>query len=274
MKHLQLRQRRAFGDCVLYWASTGTFGALSVWSIQAYVRSSEVAFILVACAFGVATVASILNFFVASVSMVRIIRVEFAAVDNFGAALAPAAHTVRLALLSMAASLIFWSVITTRLHLGTSRSIAGVLIGSGGVALRSWSILFRSQAAGGLITCGPYRFVRHPRYVGTMLIYVGACLIVATPASIVGATLVVAAHVLTAAEEDRRLAAAHGERAVSYRKRVGGFFPRRFLIPATADDRVNWTRVFANKNALQHVLTGWLIWIGFVLILLALNATP
>jgi protein-S-isoprenylcysteine O-methyltransferase Ste14 len=71
---------------------------------------------------------------------------------------------------------------------------------------------------------GPYRWIRHPLYSGTILA------LWAAPRMSVGrallATLFTLYILVGSRLEERDLLAAHGERFADYRRRVGAFFPR------------------------------------------------
>lgn len=59
-------------------------------------------------------------------------------------------------------------------HTNPIHLVSTVLIGGGFVLIaEAWSYLHRAQRAGGVATRGPYRYVRHPQYLGFIAIMVG-----------------------------------------------------------------------------------------------------
>lgn len=59
-------------------------------------------------------------------------------------------------------------------HANPIHLVGTVLIGAGFVLIAdAWSHLHRAQRSGGVATTGPYRYVRHPQYLGFIAIMVG-----------------------------------------------------------------------------------------------------
>jgi protein-S-isoprenylcysteine O-methyltransferase Ste14 len=112
----------------------------------------------------------------------------------------------------------------------------GVILGASGFALRLWSLLLLRerftrtlliQSEHQIERSGPYRFIRHPGYLGSLLCLNGIGL-----AS--GSTLVVVASILATGAaywyrihvEDAMLIRAFGEAYESYRRSTGALIPR------------------------------------------------
>lgn len=117
-----------------------------------------------------------------------------------------------------------------RLAFGT-----GLLVLTAGVALRLWGagylhgpvIWSRDALAEALIADGPFRFVRHPLYVGNFLLFASLGVLVA-PLAWLG--LLIGAGValeLCAAHEERLLAEKFGPAYDRYCRQVPRWFPRR-----------------------------------------------
>jgi protein-S-isoprenylcysteine O-methyltransferase Ste14 len=112
------------------------------------------------------------------------------------------------------------------------RSVGGFLILLGG-ALMCWARLafaswrFRAQIDLGhrLATGGPFRFVRHPIYLGMDLLGIGTCLWIPTPLVWLGAVLMVVVGDLRARAEELLLERAFGDRYIAYRIRTRRFIP-------------------------------------------------
>lgn len=115
---------------------------------------------------------------------------------------------------------------------------AGALLGAAGLFFYLWgrfalgdmynvssSLGSELYASHRLVTSGPYRFVRHPMYLGIFIGALGALLVYRTWTTV----FVIAAlpgAVLKARREDRLLAAEFGKAYDAYRRRTPGFVPR------------------------------------------------
>ncbi|HEY4159180.1 MAG TPA: isoprenylcysteine carboxylmethyltransferase family protein [Polyangiaceae bacterium] len=99
-------------------------------------------------------------------------------------------------------------------------------------ALRSlgaaWSIqLDRADAAGPIVRAGPYRFIRHPIYLGAMLETVCVALLFQSVWALLAALcLFCPAELARARFEERYLRARFGSAYAEYARDVGGFVPR------------------------------------------------
>jgi protein-S-isoprenylcysteine O-methyltransferase len=112
----------------------------------------------------------------------------------------------------------------------------GVVAGLLGLALRMWAVLrLRERYTRTLLVHdehaiergGPYRLVRHPGYLGSLLVLNGIALASGNaPVFIASLVATVAAYVYRVRVEDRMLVAAFGEPYERYRREVGGLLPR------------------------------------------------
>ena len=111
----------------------------------------------------------------------------------------------------------------------------GVAIGACGVALRLWAVLtlrerytrtLLVQEVHSIERGGPYRFVRHPGYLGSLMTLGGIALasgnIVTLLASLVA---LLAAYAYRIKVEDEMLVAALGDSYATYRRDVGALLP-------------------------------------------------
>lgn len=80
--------------------------------------------------------------------------------------------------------------------------------------------------ARGLVRRGPYRFVRHPVYLGEMAAFAGLTLAAPAPRNLALLAVLVWAQIVRAGFEERALSAAFPEYA-SYMKTTGRLFPAR-----------------------------------------------
>jgi protein-S-isoprenylcysteine O-methyltransferase Ste14 len=112
---------------------------------------------------------------------------------------------------------------------------AGIALVLVGIALREWSILVlgryfsvvvRIESDHHLITAGPYRWLRHPSYTGTLITIAGFGLALGSVIGVVLAVvLCLAAYSYRAQVEERALLAAFGEEYSAYVGRTWRFFP-------------------------------------------------
>jgi protein-S-isoprenylcysteine O-methyltransferase Ste14 len=77
-----------------------------------------------------------------------------------------------------------------------------------------------------LIRTGPYARMRHPIYTGLALAMFGTALVVGEWRALVGAFLVLIAHVLKARKEESWLTERFGEAYENYRRQTGFLLPR------------------------------------------------
>ena len=90
----------------------------------------------------------------------------------------------------------------------------------------AWSLVPMAVQGTGLVTTGPYRFVRHPIYVGLSMLAMGAALAFSSwPAIVIVFCAIVPTFVWRAYAEERLLADTVGERYAVYRKQTKMVIP-------------------------------------------------
>ena len=112
-------------------------------------------------------------------------------------------------------------------HLSPFHLASYVFIGGGFWAIAAaWPVLLRAAKAGGLATTGPYARVRHPQYVGFLAIMVGFLLQWPTIPTIVMFPVLVYIYRRLSIQEERGVAAEHGQAWNDYVRRTPRFIPR------------------------------------------------
>ena len=106
--------------------------------------------------------------------------------------------------------------------------IASNLFVLGGFALlaAAWRVLFAAQQAGKLATTGPYRTVRHPQYLGFIVIMFGFLLQWPTLVTLVMFPILVVTYARLARREERDVRASFGAAWDAYAAETPRFIPR------------------------------------------------
>lgn len=115
---------------------------------------------------------------------------------------------------------------------------AGVALAAFGLALRAWGMrtlggaysrALRTTSDQGLVTTGPYRWVRHPGYLGSIAVWVGAALAFHSwLAALLVAMVMAGAYGWRISAEERMLADRFGEEYRAYRVRTARLIPGIF----------------------------------------------
>jgi len=111
--------------------------------------------------------------------------------------------------------------------------ILGLVLTSLGYFLFIWSVIVRGRYATSwempehqkLVTRGPYRYVRHPSYLGYFLMFVGLFLLWPSVFTLFPIFAVPGYYQITF-EEERLLVLRFGEEYVNYQNRTGRFVPK------------------------------------------------
>lgn len=118
-------------------------------------------------------------------------------------------------------------------HLSPLHLLSDVFIGGGFIVLSSaWSVLYRAQRAGQIATTGLYTYVRHPQYVGFILIMIGFLIQWPTLITLIMFPILVTMYVRLARREEREALAQFGAAYASYAASTPAYFPRLPRSPA------------------------------------------
>ena len=88
-------------------------------------------------------------------------------------------------------------------------------------------MLYKAQRAHQLATAGLYAYLRHPQYVGFIVIMLGFLIQWPTIITLVMFPILVFMYVRLARREEREALAEFGEAYATYAARTPAFFPRR-----------------------------------------------
>jgi len=112
-------------------------------------------------------------------------------------------------------------------HFGPFHMASLALIGGGFILISAgWSALYEAQRRHELATTGVYAYVRHPQYVGFVLVMLGFLLQWPTLLTLAMFPVLVVMYMRLARAEEREAAAEFGAAYEQYMADVPGFFPR------------------------------------------------
>jgi protein-S-isoprenylcysteine O-methyltransferase Ste14 len=111
-------------------------------------------------------------------------------------------------------------------HFGPFHLLSFAFIGGGFVLISAaWKVLYDAQSRHTLATTGAYRYLRHPQYVGFILVMFGFLLQWPTILTLTMFPVLVVMYVRLAKAEEREAIAEFGDVYASYAKTVPGFVP-------------------------------------------------
>lgn len=112
-------------------------------------------------------------------------------------------------------------------HFGPFHLLSFAFIGGGFILISSgWKVLYEAQRRHALATTGVYAYVRHPQYVGFVLVMFGFLLQWPTLLTLAMFPVLVFMYTRLARAEERESIAAFGDAYRRYMQEVPGFIPR------------------------------------------------
>ena len=124
-------------------------------------------------------------------------------------------------------------------HFGPFHVLSYLLIAVGfGIIAAGWRVLYAAQQRHALATTGAYSYVRHPQYVGFILVLLGFLVQWPTLLTLAMFPLLVVMYVRLARREEDEAIEEFGEAYRGYMVRVPGFLPSLSRLLAISHDRV------------------------------------
>ena len=113
-------------------------------------------------------------------------------------------------------------------HLSPLHWLSDILIGGGFILIGSaWDVLYKAQRARQVATTGPYAYLRHPQYVGFIVIMLGFLIQWPTLITLIMFPILMTMYVRLARREEREALADFGDAYARYAATTPAFFPRR-----------------------------------------------
>ncbi|MFA5991748.1 MAG: isoprenylcysteine carboxylmethyltransferase family protein [Candidatus Doudnabacteria bacterium] len=112
-------------------------------------------------------------------------------------------------------------------HLNFLHILSGIAIAAGFIIIaKSWKILYTAQAKHILATEGPYAKIRHPQYVGFVLVMIGFLMQWPTLLTLLMFPILIAMYVHLAKVEEKEMLQEFGEPYQQYLDRTPRFWPK------------------------------------------------
>jgi len=111
-------------------------------------------------------------------------------------------------------------------HFSYLHIISNILIAGGLILIAiAWKALFKSQKKNTLAIIGPYHYIRHPQYVGFVLIIIGFLLQWPTLITLIMAPILTVMYIRLARKEEKEMILQFSKEYEKYKNSVPAFFP-------------------------------------------------
>lgn len=112
-------------------------------------------------------------------------------------------------------------------HFNFLHILSEILIVAGFILISAaWKVLYSAQKTGQVATTGPYSFLRHPQYIGFILIMLGFLFQWPTILTAIMFPILVFMYTRLAKREEKDALAEFGDTYAAYQKNTPAFFPR------------------------------------------------
>ncbi|MEK7161071.1 MAG: isoprenylcysteine carboxylmethyltransferase family protein [Patescibacteria group bacterium] len=113
-------------------------------------------------------------------------------------------------------------------HLNFLHILSGIAIAAGFIIIaKSWRVLYAAQAKHVLATNGPYAKIRHPQYVGFVLVMIGFLMQWPTLLTLIMFPVLIAMYIHLAKVEEKEMLQEFGEPYRRYLDKTPRFWPKR-----------------------------------------------